>query len=331
MSGSSKKTPKSPAIVKIISEAIDILTALGIPIDNQTKRQQERTAMAFLAVAGIIEHWTQATDKRLLKTRDIIEFYNQHFEENISSGSYDDVRRKDLEHIVISGIILNQSPNPNAATNDPTRGYSLSPEISQLIRHYGTEKWHDLLKVYLANKTTLKEKLERKRSLEKIFIHLSNGLELILSSGQHNLLQKQIIEEFLPRYGKNSQILYLGDTAQKQLYCDDVQLKQLQFFELSHETLPDIIAYDSKSNWLYVIEAVHSSGVIDELRLLKLQELTKNCTAEIIYITAFLNRTEFRKWAGQIAWETEVWIADNPDHLIHFNGHKFLGPYAKLE
>ncbi|MBS1775349.1 MAG: hypothetical protein JSS64_03610, partial [Bacteroidetes bacterium] len=23
----------------------------------------------------------------------------------------------------------------------------------------------------------------------------------------------------------------------------------------------------------------------------------------------------------------EVWIADNPDHLIHFNGHKFLGAY----
>ncbi len=27
-----------------------------------------------------------------------------------------------------------------------------------------------------------------------------------------------------------------------------------------------------------------------------------------------------------VAWETEVWIADNPDHLVHFNGHKFLGP-----
>lgn len=329
MSSSSKKTPKSPAIVKIISEAIDILTALGIPVDNETERRRERIAMAFLAVAGVTEHWTQATDERLLKTRDIIEFYNQHFEENISRGSYDDIRRKDLENIVISGIILNQSPNLNAATNDPTRGYSLSPKISQLIHHYGTEKWHDLLKEYLVNKTTLKEKLERKRSIEKISVRFSNGRELTLSAGQHNLLQKQIVEEFLPRYGKNSQILYLGDTTQKQLYCNDIQLRQLQFFELSHETLPDIIAYDSKSNWLYVIEAVHSSGVIDELRLLKLQELTKNCTAEIIYITAFLNRTEFRKWAGQIAWETEVWIADNPDHLIHFNGHKFLGPYSK--
>lgn len=329
MSSSSKKTPKSPAIVKIISEAIDILTALGIPVDNETERRRERIAMAFLAVAGVTEHWAQATDEHLLKTRDIIEFYNQHFEENISRGSYDDIRRKDLEHIVISGIVLNQSSNPNAATNDPTRGYSLSPEISQLICHYGTRKWHDLLRIYLENKTTLKEKLERKRSLEKISVRFSNGRELTLSAGQHNLLQKQIIEEFLPRYGKNSQILYLGDTTQKQLYCNDIQLRQLQFFELSHETLPDIIAYDSKSNWLYVIEAVHSSGVIDELRLLKLQELTKNCTAEIIYITAFLNRTEFRKWAGQIAWETEVWIADNPDHLIHFNGHKFLGTYSK--
>lgn len=332
MSGSSKKTPKSPAVVKIISEAIDILTALGILIDNQTERQQERIAMAFLAVAGVTEHWTQATDKRLLKTRDIIEFYNQHFEENISSGSYDDIRRKDLADMVIDEVILNRSPtNPDAATNDSTRGYCLASDISQLIHHYGTEKWDIVLNDYLVNKKiTLKEKLERKRPIEKISVRFSNGKEVTLSSGQHNLLQKQIVEEFLPRYGKNSQILYLGDTAQKQLYCDDFRLKQLQFFELSHGTLPDIIAYDSKSNWLYVIEAVHSSGVIDELRLLKLQELTKNCTAEIIYITAFLNRSEFKKWAGQIAWETEVWIADNPDHLIHFNGHKFLGPYSKV-
>ncbi len=322
------KSAKSPAIVKILNEAIDILTDLGIPM-NKTERRRERMAMAFLAVAGVTQHWTQATDKRLLKSRNIIDFNNQYFEENISSGSYDDVRRKDLEDMVIDGIILNQAHTLNAATNDPTRGYSLAPDVSRLIQQYGTEKWENALIDYLAQKTTLKEKLERKRNLEKIPVRCSDGKEFFLSAGEHNLLQKQIIEEFLPRYGKNTQILYLGDTTQKRLHCDDGQLKQLRFFELSHEALPDIIAYDSKSNWLYVIEAVHSSGVISESRLLKLRKLTENCTAEIIYITAFLNRTEFKKWAGKIAWETEVWIADNPDHLIHFNGHKFLGPYVK--
>ena len=55
--------------------------------------------------------------------------------------------------------------------------------------------------------------------------------------------------------------------------------------------------------------------------------LCKGCLAELIFITAFLDRTTYRKFAKDIAWETEVWIADAPEHMIHFNGDKFLGPY----
>ncbi len=56
-----------------------------------------------------------------------------------------------------------------------------------------------------------------------------------------------------------------------------------------------------------------------------------NCSAERIYVTAFRSRSDFRKFAGDIAWETEVWIAESPDHMIHFNGPKFLGPYKPRE
>ncbi len=76
-----------------------------------------------------------------------------------------------------------------------------------------------------------------------------------------------------------------------------------------------------------LIEAVHSSGPISELRLIQLQKLTKDCKADIVYVTAFLNRPKFSQFMTDIARETEVWIADNPDHLVHFNGDKFLGPY----
>ncbi len=66
---------------------------------------------------------------------------------------------------------------------------------------------------------------------------------------------------------------------------------------------------------------------MNEVRVLELKRLTKNCTAKIIFVTAFLTKTEFRKWMADVAWETEVWIADSPDHLIHFDGEKYLSPY----
>lgn len=323
------KSKKSPEIVKIINEAIEILESVGIPITSATERSIERMAMAFLAVANVKQKWTQAEDKRNLKTRDIISFNNTHFDENISSGSYDDIRRKDLKLLVLAGVIVNSADNANAATNDPTRGYSLEASFMQLIKTYGTKKWCTELQKYLVGKVLLKDQLARNREIEKIPIKLNDGKTLKLSAGSHNVLQKLIIEEFLPRYGKGCQILYFGDTANKLLHIEETQLKALNFFELSHDKLPDIIAYSSQKNWLYLIEAVHSSGSISETRLLELQKLTIGCTADIVYVTAFLNRAEFRKWVAEIAWETEVWIADNPDHLIHFNGDKFLGPYLK--
>ncbi|TAE23992.1 MAG: hypothetical protein EAZ92_13880 [Candidatus Kapaibacterium sp.] len=120
----------------------------------------------------------------------------------------------------------------------------------------------------------------------------------------------------------------LAFETNKFLHIDRETLTSLHFFELLHDELPDIIAYNPDKNWLYLIEAVHSSGPISEVRRLELQSLMKQCTADIIYVTAFLSRTEFRKWSSEIAWETEVWIADNPDYLIHFNGDKFVGPYS---
>jgi len=321
------KSKKSSEIVKIITEAIEILEFVGIPIDA-TERSLERMAMAFLAVANVKQKWTQAEDKRNLKTRDIINFNNTHFGENVSSGSYDDIRRKDLKLLVLAGVIVNSADNAKAATNDPTRGYSLEASFMQLVKTYGTKKWRTGLKKYLAGKILLNDLLARNREIEKIPIMLNDGQTLKLSAGSHNVLQKLIIEEFLPRYGKGCQVLYFGDTANKLLHIEEAQLKALKFFELSHDKLPDVIAYSTEKNWLYLIEAVHSSGSISETRLLELKKLTTECTADIVYVTAFLNRAEFRKWVTEIAWETEVWIADNPDHLIHFNGDKFLGPYS---
>lgn len=160
-------------------------------------------------------------------------------------------------------------------------------------------------------------------------VQLPGGKKLIFSPGEHNRLQKSVIEEFLPRYGHGSEVLYVGDTAAKLLHHDKAGLKKLKFFELAHGELPDIVAYSKSKNWLYLIECVHSSGPMTPLRLAELLSLTEPCTADIVFVTAFLDRATFRKFAPDVAWETEVWIADAPDHLIHFDGDKFFGPYPR--
>ncbi len=175
----------------------------------------------------------------------------------------------------------------------------------------------------------MEEQLSERRDIGLIPVLLASGQSLEFSPGKHNELQKAIIEEFLPRYGYGAELLYVGDTSNKLLYLESERLKNLKFFELSHGELPDIVAYSQQRNWLYLIEAVHSSGAITPVRLLELKRLTEECEAEIIFVTAFLNRKTFRQFVPDIAWETEVWISEAPEHIIHFDGDKFLGLYSQ--
>lgn len=331
-SDSSKTFNEKPkAIQELINIALYILDTFGIPIEG-TPRRLERMAIVFLASGNIktINDIRKAKDLSggfALKTRDIINFVNLHFNESISSGSYDDIRRKDLKLLTIAEIVLQSSPN--SATNDSTRGYSINPTYAGLVRNFGKKDWEKSVIEELKNIEPLSQKLKRERQISKVKVTLPSGGLLTFSAGEHNDLQKAIIEEFLPRYGFEAEVLYVGDTSDKYLYLEKEKLEKLNFFEISHEELPDIIAYSKQKNWLYLIEAIHSSGPISEIRLLQLQKLTKACKAEIVYVTAFLTRPKFRQFMADIAWETEVWIADNTDHLIHFNGDKFLGPYKK--
>jgi type II restriction enzyme len=323
---------KSPKLQSLYQDMLVILDCIGIPIEDLTDRAKEKMVGACLAVGNVkkvLGDITCLPKEKALKTRDIINFENEHFGESISPGSYDDIRRKDLLRLKEANVVLSSSSFDKQATNDPSRGYVLNPLFVELVSHYGKKDWGEALSKYQIENNSLKEELARKRNLEKIPVKLPNGVMLSLSAGEHNDLQKAIIEQFLPLFGFGAEVLYIGDSSDKYLFVEKERLDQIHFFEIGHEELPDVIAYSSKKNLLYLVEAVHSAGPMSEIRINKLKKNLKDsgCTARIVFFTAFLNKKTFRKWCEQIAWETETWIAENPEHLIHFNGHKFLDLY----
>lgn len=313
----------------LVRDALCALAAIGIPLDGVTERRRVRMAKAFLSVAGMKPgmDWSEASADNRLRSRDVIRWMNQYLGEEISSGSYDDIRRKDLLLPVEAGIVLKSAGKVGAATNDGTRRYALSSEAATLLRSYRSPDWDVRLAQFLAGKEKLADQLKKTRLQGLIPITVGSSV-LRFGPGEHNELQKAIIEDFLPRFGYAAEVLYVGDTEEKLLFVQANRLMGLGFFELSHNKLPDVLAYSGSKNWLFLIEAVHSANPITELRKRVLEQLTKECSADIIYVSAFLSRAAFRKFAREIAWETEVWIAESPDHLIHFNGDKFLGPHV---
>ncbi len=322
---------KNDTVQRLIFDMIDVLEAVGIPLEGlkapKKHRSLEKMAMACLAVGQIKNSFEEAKsseDGIFLRTRDIIDFENANYGERISSGSYDDIRRKDLLMPVEQMIVLRSASIESQATNNPSRGYALSPSFAGLLKDFGTNRWDKHLETFKKETKALKEEFARKREIEKIPVTLPDGVELQLSSGEHNVLQKAIIESFLPLFGMGAEVLYIGDTCDKYLFLKQDRLSDLGCFMIEHEELPDVIAYSRDKNILFLIEAYHSTGQWSEIRVKKIREKLVCCNAIVVYITAFETMDSFRKKAAEIAWETEVWVADYPEHLIHFNGYKFL-------
>lgn len=314
-------------VQRIINEMLFLLSSIGIPVHRLTPRRMEKMAMAVLALADVSssEQWPEAKDlsnSHHLTSRDCINYINSHFGEQISSGSYDDVRRKDLVWPLIRELVI---PSKEVADeNDGTRGYAINPAYSSILRSFGKDNWNEIVKAFMSGRPTLDETLKITRNKPRISVYLPGEKAIPLGNTRHNILQKAIIEEFLAIWGQGARVLYVGDTSDKGLYIKEDELAELNIPKPDRSKLPDIIAYAPKSNRLFLIEAVHSSGPISNERRHALEKIVKNCSAYIIYVTAFQTWDKFRQHAPDIGWETEVWVAEAPDHLIHYNGDKFL-------
>ncbi len=182
--------------------------------------------------------------------------------------------------------------------------------------------------MFLASIETLREQYKQARDLQRIPIKISKKKEIYLSPGGQNVLIKRIIDDFCSMFTPGADLLYLGDTETKWAHFDKNALTKLGVETPDeHGKMPDVVVHYKKENWLVLIEAVTSHGPVNVKRKIELENLFEGCKIGLVLVTAFLDRRGMLKYLNELAWETEVWIADSPTHLIHFNGKRFLGPY----
>jgi len=192
---------------------------------------------------------------------------------------------------------------------------------------YRTPKRDNAPQRYLTDARTLAQRYAQARDMQRIPLALASGVIIRLSPGGQNALVEKIINEFCPRFTPGGKPVYVGDTDKKWAYFDADYLRSLGITVEEHGKMPDLVVHFTEKNWLVLIEAVTSHGPVNPKRLTELRSLFVGSKAGLVFVTAFLNRRGLLRYLGEIAWETEVWVADAPDHMIHFNGERFLGPY----
>ena len=307
-----------------IEEAQIILKDLRLP----KAQQNEMAAVTLLALCNIKkdDQWENAQKISLGVSNGVMKFGAEHYNRNYAPNTRETFRRFVL-HQFVQARIADYNPDiSDLPVNSPRAHYAISKEALEVIKTFGTREWKANSKEFRTSIGDLSKQYAKRKAVDRVPVTLPNGKTLKLSPGKHNEVQSAIVEQFLPEFAEGSELLYLGDTETKDLYSDKETLAEIGIPIDQHSKLPDVVLYHREKNWLYLIEAVTSHGPVSPKRMHELEELLVKCEAGKIYVTAFPDFSEFKKWSKEIAWETEIWICEMPSHMIHFNGDRFMGP-----
>jgi hypothetical protein len=300
-----------------------LLSKIGMPV----KQQSPLCSMTLLAMAGLKSDtpWRNASNQ-WMRIHDVIAFITENYSVVYAENSREAFRKHAMHPFRTAALIEDNG----VVTNSPNYRYRITPEFLQVVQDVPDDgnfvDASDLvLEHFIAKHESLSNIYASKKRMRKIPVRINNR-DFTFSPGKHNKLQKAIIEEFAPRFAPNSECLYVGDTIQKDLVRDVKTLSKLGFEITLHDKMPDVVLYRKDKDWIYFVESVTSVGPMDPKRIVEIEAMTKKVKAGKIYVTAFLDFASYKKFSAQLAWDTEVWIADMPDHMIHLNGDKFIGP-----
>jgi hypothetical protein len=312
------KTPRN------IARGLKILASLGFPAEQRN----DRSALCLLALLnlGRGESMDQA-EAPLIGITPMIEFAFEQYGKKYAPNTRETFRRQTIHQFVQAGLALYNPDDPTRPVNSPRAVYQIEPSALALIRRFGTDAWEQSLAEYLSSRETLIAKYAQERTMAQVPVQVAPGKTISLSPGLHSELIKAIVEEFGSRFAPNGILIYVGDTGDKWGYYDEDALSRLGVTVDSHGKMPDVLLHDKDRNWLLLIESVTSHGPVNSKRHSELVALFSTSTAGLVFVTAFPSRVLMTRYLADIAWETEVWVADAPSHLIHFNGERYLGPH----
>lgn len=301
-----------------IRKAEQLLKQIGMP----PQQQKKLSCLTLLALLGVnkTSDFSEATNQ-WVRIHELLMFMNSEYKADYKENSRESVRKEAIHHFRNAALIEDNG----MATNSPAYRYRITTEFLKVVRNFDVDSSY--LKNFLRNHTDLISLYASRKRVKRMPVKI-NDKDFTFSPGKHNQLQKAIIEEFAPRFAPNSECLYVGDSDMRDMYKNVEQLEQLGFEITLHDKMPDVVLYRADKNWIYFIESVTSVGPMNSKRIKEITDMTQNVTAGKIFVTAFLDRLTFKKFCEDLAWETEVWIADNPDHLIHLNGDRFMGPHT---
>lgn len=308
----------------LVEQASNILADLGM----DKERYNERSAMTLLALAhlGANDDWVNTTGD-MYTMRQLMDWMRDELEQDYAPNSREAIRRFTLHQFAAGGLVEQNADQPDRPINSPKWNYRLNPGLLPVLRAVGTNGYDNALETFLGSIETWKQKQDEIREMNKVPVELPDGTGVMLSSGGQNVLIKGMVEEFCPRYAPGGQVLFIDDTDHTHRTKQETLMASIGIEMPERGKAPDLIVWMEDRQWLFLMEACSTHGPIDVIRKRELLELFAPQKDNIVFVSCFPNRSVMRQYLADLAWETEAWCASDPDHIIHLDGERFIGPY----
>lgn len=304
-----------------IDLAKELLNDLGFSQKNVT----DITAICIMALYDeqprekLIKNYTKLSQGA--RIRDILDYARTDLNRNYAENTRETVRKHSLKYLIDAGFVIQNADDPTRVTNSGLNNYILTPAFKELIDFYltNTVKYQQLKQAFI-DETVIKQRELIAEQASKYSVSIkypSLKEELLLSPGEHNVIEKHIVEDIIPLSFPNYKLVYIGDTKIKDRYFNQSLSETIQLDFDIHDKIPDVIGYDEDSNTVILFESVASSGPIDELRKKELQSIFRNWQGNIHYSTAFLYQKTYQKYSTQIAENTTTYIIESKQKISY--------------
>lgn len=311
---------------ELIADAIAVLCEFGVG----KEQQNERSAMTLLALLQLKpgDDWQNASAP-MLTTRDIMDWIRDWYGVDYKPNTRETIRRFTLHQFIIAKLVEENADRPDRPINSPKWNYRVTADALAALRRRNEQVFEKLIERFLAEHESYQSLAAERKAMPKTPVSLPSGATLQLSPSGQSVLIKAIVEEMLPRFVPHCRIAYIDDTDHQHGTVDADLMDELGISLRARDKAPDVIAWDVACRWLFLIEAASTHGPVDVTRKQELRSLFSDQWEEVVLVSAFPTRKVMRKYLAVLAWETEAWCADAPEHMIHFDGSRFMGPYGE--
>ena len=115
-----------------ITEAIEILTLLGLP----SAQQNEQSAFCLLALLNLSKDgsWRDVGNP-LMGITPIMDWVRAHYGKSWKPNTRETIRKKSIHQFVDAGVAVYNPDDPSRAVNSPNAVYQIEPTVLLLHSH----------------------------------------------------------------------------------------------------------------------------------------------------------------------------------------------------